>query len=57
MHCLHPESMFLKERPSLRNIAPEKQVMIGARNVNAVASDNDKYFRERYTPASVKKLK
>ena len=57
MYRLHAESIFLKERPSLKNIAPENPVRIGARNFNMVASDNDKCFRERYAPTSVMKLK
>jgi hypothetical protein len=44
---IHPESISLKERTSLRNIAPEKPVRIGARNVNMAASDNDKCSREK----------
>jgi hypothetical protein len=31
-------------------MAPEKAVKIGARKVNTVASDNDKYCREKYPP-------
>jgi hypothetical protein len=57
MYRLHPERIFLKERSSLRNIAPEKPVRIGVRNDNVVASDKDKCFRERYTPARPVKLK
>ena len=44
--CLHPENVWLREMGSLRKIAPENPVRIGARNVKTVASDNDKYFRE-----------
>jgi hypothetical protein len=38
----NPENDSLKEMVSLRNIAPEKPVRIGATNVNMVASDNDR---------------
>ncbi len=55
--CLHPESISLKEMTSLRNVAPEKPVRIGARNVNMVASDNDRRSREKYIPARPMKLK
>ena len=34
----------------MRNTAPEKPVKIGTRNVKTVASDNDKYCKEKYTP-------
>jgi len=57
MYRLHAESKFLKERSSLRNIAPEKPVRIGVRNVNMVASDNDRRLREKYIPARLMKLK
>jgi hypothetical protein len=57
MYCLRPERIFLKERSSLRNIAPEKPVRIGVRNVNMVASDNDRRPREKYIPARPMKLK
>jgi len=57
MYRLHAETIFLKERSSLRNIAPEKPVRIGARNVNMVASDNDRRSREKYIPARPMKLK
>ena len=40
----------------MRNTAPEKPVRIGTRNVNAVASDNDKYCREKYSPDIPKNL-
>jgi hypothetical protein len=40
----------------LRNTAPEKPVRIGVRNVNTVASDNDKYCKEKYTPETPKNL-
>jgi hypothetical protein len=39
-----------RERPSFRNIAPEKAVRIGAMNLNTTASENDRYFREKYIP-------
>jgi len=35
---------------SFRNIAPEKPVRIGAMNFNTTASENDRYFREKYIP-------
>jgi len=57
MYRLHPESIFLEEKSSLRNIAPEKPVRIGVRNVNMVASDNDRRPREKYIPARPTKLK
>jgi hypothetical protein len=41
----------------LRNIAAEKPVRIGVTNVNMVALDNDKCFREVYVPARAMKLK
>ena len=41
----------------MRNIAPEKPVRIGVRNVNMVASDNDRRSREKYIPARPMKLK
>ena len=40
----------MRERGSLRNIAPEKPVRIGARNFNTTASESDRYFREKYIP-------
>jgi hypothetical protein len=40
----------------LRNIAPENPVRIGAMNVNTVASDNDRCWREKYIPARATKL-
>ena len=40
----------------MRNTAPEKPVRIGTRNVNTVASDNDKYCKEKYTPQRPKNL-
>jgi hypothetical protein len=57
MYRLQAETIFLKERSSLRNIAPEKPVRIGIRNVNMVASDNDRRPREKYIPARPMKLK
>jgi hypothetical protein len=56
MYRLPPESIFLKERSSLRDIAPEDPVRIGERNVNMVASDNDRRPREKYNPARPMKL-
>jgi hypothetical protein len=47
----------LREKGSLRNIAPENPVRIGAMNVNTVASDNDRCCREKYIPERVTKLK
>jgi hypothetical protein len=41
----------------LRNIAPEKPVRIGVRNVNMVASDKVRRSREKYIPARPIKLK
>jgi len=40
----------LEERRSFRNIAPENPVRIGAMNFNTTASENDRYFREKYIP-------
>jgi hypothetical protein len=40
----------LSERVSFKNIAPEKPVRIGARNLNTTASDKDRYCREKYIP-------
>lgn len=57
MYRLHPENIFLKEKSSFRNIAPEKPVRIGVRNVNMVASDNDRRPREKYIPARPMKLR
>jgi hypothetical protein len=54
---LHPENICLREKGSLRNIAPEKPVRIGVMNVNMVASDNDRCSREIYIPARPTKLK
>jgi len=31
-------------------MAPEKPVRIGAMNFNTTASENDRYFREKYIP-------
>jgi hypothetical protein len=56
MYHLHPESIYLKESSSLRNSAPENPERIGARNVNMVASDNDRRPREKYIPARPMKL-
>jgi len=47
----------LREKGSLRNIAAENPVRIGAMNVNTVASDNDRCCREKYIPERVTKLK
>jgi hypothetical protein len=55
--CLHPENVCLREKDSLRNIAPEKPVRIGVRNVNIIESDNDRCSREIYSPAIPTKLK
>lgn len=41
----------------MRNIAPEKPVRIGVRNVNMVASDNDRRPREKYIPVRPMKLR
>lgn len=41
----------------MRDIAPEDPVRIGERNVNMVASDNDRRLREKYNPARPMKLK
>jgi hypothetical protein len=35
---------------SLRNIAPEIPVRKGTKNFNTIASDNDKYCKEKYVP-------
>lgn len=40
--CLHPANVSHKETVSLRIIAPERPVRIGATNVNMVASDSDR---------------
>ena len=50
MAYIHPASNSLGEKGSLRNKAPEKPVKVGVRNVNTVASDNDRYFKEKYMP-------
>jgi hypothetical protein len=55
--CLPPENVCLREKGSLRNIAPENPVRIGVRKVNTVASDNDRYCREKYIPERPTKLK
>jgi hypothetical protein len=54
---LHPARISLRERGSLRNIAPEKPVRTGVRNVNTIASDNDRYRREKYNPKRPKNLR
>jgi len=41
---------------SLRNTDPEKPVRIGIRKVSTVASDNERYFKEKYTPKRPKNL-
>jgi hypothetical protein len=41
----------------LRNIAPEKPRRIRVMNVNMVASDTDRFSRERYIPERPMKLK
>jgi hypothetical protein len=46
----------LRERVSLRNIAPAKAVKIGVMKVSTVTSDNDKYSREKYNPEIEKNL-
>lgn len=48
--CLQPAPICLRERRSFRNIAPEKPVRIGAINFSTAASENDRYFREKYIP-------
>jgi len=40
----------LRERGSFRNIAAEKPVRIGAMNFNTIASENERYCREKYVP-------
>jgi hypothetical protein len=47
----------LREKGSLRKIAAENPVRIGAMNVKTVASDNDRCCREKYIPERVTKLK
>ena len=54
--CLHPENVCLREKGSLRNIAPVKPVRIGVRYVNMVDSDNDKCSMDIYIPARPTKL-
>ena len=56
MRCVQPASTSPIERDSFRNTAPEKPVRIGAMKVNTVASDNDKYCKEKYIPERVKNL-
>jgi len=46
----------LREKGSLRKIAPENPVRVGAMNCNTVASDNDRYCREKYNPERPMKL-
>ena len=41
----------MREKGSLRNIAPVKPVTIGVRYVNMVESDNDKCSMDIYIPA------
>jgi len=48
--CSQPAKISFRERPSFRNIAPEKIVRIGAMNLNTTASESDRYFREKYIP-------
>lgn len=50
MKCSRPAAICLSERDSLRKITPEKPVRIGARNFNTIASDKDRYSREKYIP-------
>jgi hypothetical protein len=40
----------LRERGSFRNIAAEKPVRIGAMNFNTIASENERYCKEKYVP-------
>jgi hypothetical protein len=40
----------LIERVSLKNIAPEETVNIGARNFNTTASNKERHFREKCIP-------
>lgn len=40
----------------MRKIAPVKPVKIGTMNVNTVASDSDKYCKEKYIPEIPKNL-
>jgi len=47
----------LREKGSLRKIAPENPVRIGVMNVNTVASDKDRYWREKYSPERPTKLR
>ena len=56
MRCVQPASTSRIERDSLRITAPEKPVRIGAMKVNTVASDKDKYCKEKYIPERVKNL-
>ena len=50
--CSQPVTIPLSERNSFRNIAPENPVRIGARNFSTMASDRDRYVREKYKPES-----
>jgi hypothetical protein len=40
----------LRDKASLRNIAPEKPVRIGAKNLMTTASDSDRCFKEKNNP-------
>jgi hypothetical protein len=46
----------LRERGSFRNIAAEKQVRVGAMNLNTAASENERYCREKYNPEMARNL-
>ena len=54
--CLQPAQICLRGRRSFRNIAPEKPVRIGVMNFITTASENDRYFREKYIPESAVNL-
>ena len=51
-----PAKASLREYDSLKNMYPASAVVIGDKNVNTVASESDKYCKEKYTPNNPKNL-
>ena len=52
----HPASASFSEKGSFKNTDPAIPVKSGARKVKTVASDSDRYCREKYMPKRPKNL-
>lgn len=55
--CVRPARSSFLENGSFRKIALAMPVKMGARKVRTVASDRERYLREKYTPNRPKKLR